>query len=139
MITATLNWTGGKRFEGTSAFGHTIVTDTTKASGGQESGYKPSELLLYAVAGCTGVDVVGILQKQRQELTSLEVEVTGTQPDDFPKPFKNVEIRYRARGKDLDPEKVAQAVELSMTKYCMVSLTVKQETRVTTAIEILPE
>lgn len=139
MVTAKLNWTGGKRFEGTSAFGHPIVTDTTKAAGGEESGYKPSELLLYAVAGCTGVDIVGILQKQRQELTSLEVEVIGTQPDDYPKPYHAVAITYRARGRNLDPRKVAQAVELSMTKYCMVSLTVKQETRVTTTIEILPE
>lgn len=139
MVTAKLNWTGGKRFEGTSVFGHTIVTDTTKASGGEESGYKPSELLLYAVAGCTGVDVVGILQKQRQELTSLEIEVIGSQPEESPKPYHTVEIKYRARGKNLDPRRVAQAVELSMTKYCMVSLTVKQETRVTTAIEILPD
>ncbi len=139
MVTAKMNWTGGKRFEGRSAFGHIIVTDSGKASGGQESGYKPTELLLYAIAGCTGVDVVGILQKQRQELSSLEIEVVGHQPDTYPKPYHTVEIKYRARGKNLDRQKVVQAVELSMNKYCSVSQTVKHETGVTTTIEVIPE
>ncbi|MEW6051943.1 MAG: OsmC family protein [Candidatus Zixiibacteriota bacterium] len=139
MVTARMSWTGGKRFEGKSVFGHTIVTDTAKESGGQESGYKPTELLLYAIAGCTGVDVVGILQKQRQELTALEIEVVGHQPDTYPKPYHTVEIKYRARGKNLDSQKVTQAVELSMEKYCSVSQTVKCETKVTTAVEVILE
>lgn len=132
-----MSWGGGMKFTGISAFGHTIVTDVSKEAGGEASGYKPSELLLYAVAGCTGVDVVRILAKQRQELTGLEIEVTGVNPDTYPKPYQTVVIKYRFTGVNLDPEKVKQAIALSEEKYCMVSQTLKEETRVETSFEIL--
>ena len=139
MLTTKLTWTGGLRFEGTGQFGHTIVTDGGRAVGGQESGHKPTELLLWGIAGCTGIDVVNILRKQRQELTGLEIEVTGRMTADYPKRFETIEIRYIVRGRNLDPQKVRQAVELSQGKYCSVSLTVKHETAVTTRIDIQDE
>jgi putative redox protein len=139
MVTAKMKWIGGLAFEGASAFGHSIITDAALASGGEEKGYKPSELVLFGLAGCTGIDVVRILEKQRQQVTSIEIEVIGHQPEQYPKPFENVEVRYKFHGKDLDPQKVAHAIELSETKYCLVSQTIQHPGKVTTSFEILPE
>ncbi len=139
MLTAKMSWAGGMKFEGMSAYGHKISTDASKAAGGQEDGYKPTELLLFGIAGCTGIDVVRILQKQRQELTSLDIELVAHQGDTYPKPYHTIEIKYIARGKNLDPRKVEQAIELSEDKYCVVSQTVKQETKVVRSLEVLPE
>jgi len=87
MVEAKLKWVGGRRFEGVSTWGFPIATDISKNSGGAESGYRPTELLMFALAGCTGVDVVNILEKMRQKITGVEVTVTGRQPESFPKPF----------------------------------------------------
>ena len=135
MINIKMNWSGGLRFEGTTEWGHKIVTDSSKQSGGDESGYKPTELMFYGLAGCTGVDVVRILEKQRQELKSLEIEVIGYHEDEYPKPFHTVEMKFIAIG-NVDPKKLAKAIELSEEKYCMVSQTIAQETKVTFSYEI---
>ncbi|MEW5796792.1 MAG: OsmC family protein [Candidatus Zixiibacteriota bacterium] len=136
MLTAKMNWVGGIKFEGTSVFGHKIVTDGAKEAGGTEAGYKPTELLLYGMAGCTGIDVVKILQKQRQPLTSLEIEITAHQNETYPRPFHTIEVKYIATGPGLDEKKLAQAIELSESKYCVVSQTVQRETKVVTSYEI---
>ena len=139
MLTAKMKWTGGLKFEGTSAFGHLIITDGSKKVGGEEAGYKPTELLLYSIAGCTGIDVVRILEKQRQKLTSLEIELTAHQGEAYPKPFHTIEVKFIARGKDLDEKKLAAAIELSESKYCVVSQTIESENKVVTSYEIVPE
>ena len=139
MITAKMKWAGGMKFEGLSAFGHRTVTDVSKEAGGEEAGYRPTELLLYAVAGCTGVDVVRILEKQRQKLHSLEIEVVAHHNEDYPRPFHTVEIKYIARGENLDEKKLAQAIELSESKYCVISQTIENAGKVTTSYEIIPE
>ena len=136
MLTAKMKWAGGLKFEGESAFGHRIATDGGKAAGGNEEGFKPTELLLYGIAGCTGIDVVRILEKQRQELTSLEIELTAHQNDDYPKPFHTIEVKYIASGKNLDEKKLAQAIELSESKYCVVSQTVQHEGKIVTSYQI---
>jgi putative redox protein len=137
-LTAKMHWNGGVKFEGTSAFGHKIVTDTTRQSGGEESGYKPSELVLFGLAGCTGIDVVRILEKMQQKVHSLEIEVTGHQNDDYPKPFHTVEVKYIFTGEDLDPERIGRAIELSEGKYCLVSQTIQQPGKIITSFEIKP-
>lgn len=139
ILHAKLAWGGGLKFTGTSAFGHTITTDIAKDKGGDESGYRPTELVLFAVAGCTGVDVVRILEKQRQELTGLEISVEAKDTDQLPKYFETVNVTYRFKGKNLDLHKLEQAVELSESKYCTVSESLKQNVKVTTSIEILPD
>jgi len=139
MMTAKMKWTGGDKFEGTSAFGHKIITDSAKKVGGEETGYKATELLLFSIAGCTGVDVVRILKKQKQPLKSLEIEVIAHQNDKYPKPFHTIEVKYIARGENLDENKLAQAIELSESKYCVVSQTVEKEAKVTTSYEIINE
>ena len=137
-LSVKMNWAGGDKFEGTGAFGHRIVHDSARAVGGDEEGFKATELLLFGIASCTGVDVVRILKKQRQELKSLEIEVKAHQNEHYPKPFHTVEIKYAARGNNLDPDKLAKAIELSESKYCVVSQTVQQKTEVLTSYEVLP-
>jgi putative redox protein len=139
MIEAKMKWTGGLKFEGLSAFGHNIAIDLAKKSGGNEDGYKPTELVLFSLAGCTGIDVVKILEKMRQEVTGVEVEVKGYQPDNYPKPYNKIEVRYILRGKNLDPRKVEQAINLSEDKYCMVSLSLKGVARINSSFEIIEE
>jgi putative redox protein len=139
MLETKMTWAGGLKFEGVSVFGHKISTDGGKQAGGNEDGYKPTELLLFGMAGCAGIDVVRILENQRQELTSLEIKLTAHQSDDYPKPFHTIEVKYLARGRNLDPKKLARAIELSEEKYCVVSQTVRGETEVATSFEILPE
>lgn len=139
MVKAKMKWAGGLKFEGTSAFGHKVVTDAAKADGGEEAGYKPSEMLLFSLAGCTGIDVVRILEKQKQQLTALEIEVVGQQPDQYPRPVEAIEIKFTARGKNLDPQKVARAIELSEQKYCTVGLTLQSKTKIVSSYKVVNE
>ena len=139
MIEAKLKWTDGIRFEGTSVFGHKIAIDGPKTAGGTENGYKPTELVLFSVAGCTGIDVVRILEKMQQAVTGLEVEVKGFHPDQYPKPFNRIEIHFIFTGKSLDEKKVEKAISLSENKYCMVSQSLKGMANITTSYKIIEE
>lgn len=134
-----MKWAGGLKFEGTSTFGHKIVTDASKADGGNEAGFRPSEMLLYALAGCTGIDIVRILEKQKQQLTSLDIELVGHQPTEYPRPIQTIEIKYTARGKNLDVQKVARAIELSEQKYCTVGQTLAQKTKLKSTYKVVSE
>ena len=138
MLTARMTWAGGLKFEGTSVFGHKIATDAAKEAGGKEEGFKPTELLLFGIAGCTGIDVVRILEKQKQQLRSLEIRLTAHQNEDYPRPFHTIEVKYIASGPNLDEKKLAQAIELSESKYCVVSQTLEHETKVVTSYEVRP-
>ena len=131
-----MSWDGGLRFAGENSWGHEIVTDGARAAGGAESGFKPTELLLYAVASCTGIDIVRILEKRRQKLHSLSIRVDAEQSDDYPKPFHTLRVHYIARGEALDEHALAMAISLSESKYCTVSQTLQQPTEVTTSFEI---
>ena len=134
-----MKWVGGLKFEGVSAFGQTIATDGSKKAGGQEDGYKPTELLLFGIAGCTGIDIVRILQKQRQEVTGIDIDLIAHQNEEYPKPFHTIEVKYTFRGVNLNSKKVAQAVELSENKYCVLSQTVEYPGKVKTSFEIAPD
>lgn len=139
MVEAKLKWVGGIKFDGKSAFGLPISIDGSKKSGGTEQGYKPTELVMYGLAGCTGVDVVKILEKMRQELTGLEIEVKASQPNEYPKPFNKISVKFIFRGKSLDKSKVERAIKLSEEKYCAVSLTLQGVAKIETSFEIIEE
>jgi len=136
MPEAKITWKGGIKFEGVSRFGVPIVIDGEKKNGGEESGYSASQLVLFGLIGCTGIDIVMILKKMRQKLTALEIEAIATQPESYPKPFEHIEIVYRVTGEDLDEERVRHAVELSEEKYCVVAHTLKQSTDISYRVEI---
>lgn len=139
MIEAKLKWSGGIRFEGISGFGLPIAIDGARKSGGSEDGHPPVQLVLFGLAGCTGVDIVIILEKMRQQLTGVEIQVKAYQPDQYPKPFNRIEVKYILRGRNLDKSKVEQAINLSEEKYCAVTLSLKGVAKITSTYEIIEE
>ncbi|MCJ7693971.1 MAG: OsmC family protein [Anaerolineaceae bacterium] len=131
-----LRWIpGGKRFISTDSGGHSVVLSTTD----EGIGMKPSELLLSALAACSSVDVVEILQKKRTPLSNLEVQVTAEQDQDPPWTFRKFHLHYILQGTGLNEKNVAQAIELSHEKYCSVAATLRGTAEITTDFEILQD
>jgi putative redox protein len=117
---STITWQGDMAFSGTTPSGHELRMDAAPEIGGQNSGARPTELLLYSLAGCTGIDIVMILKKMRLELTGFAMEIEGTRADTEPKKFTDFHIHYLVEG-NLPEEKVVRAIQLSKDKYCSVS------------------
>lgn len=118
---ATVSWQGKVQFESEVTSGHKLQMDGSSEVGGENKGPRPTELLLSGVGGCSGIDIVMILEKMRQNLTSLNVEVSGKRNDDVPKRFTDIHVHFIIEG-DVEPEKAGKAAQLSMEKYCSVSL-----------------
>ncbi len=130
-----LRWIpGGKTFVTTDSTGHSMVMSTPD----ENTGMKPSELLLSALAGCTSVDVVDILAKKRTPLTSLQIEVSAEQDPDPPWTFRKFHMHFIVQGEGLTDKNVEQAIELSEMKYCSVAATIRVAAEITTSFEILP-
>lgn len=135
MATSTVKWIGGKTFVGTDSTSHSVVL-STPADG---VGMKPSELLLVALAACSAVDVVEILNKKRMPLSQFEISASGEQDSDPPWTFRKIHLHYCLRGKNLDEKSVAQAIDLSEEKYCSVAATIRATAQITTDFEFLAE
>lgn len=116
----TINWTGKMAFSSVTPSGHEIKMDAAQEIGGENTGARPTELLLNAVAGCTGIDIISILQKMRLEPTFFQMDVEGDRADDHPKRFTGIRIHYALEG-ELPEDKVIRAIQLSKDKYCSVS------------------
>jgi putative redox protein len=125
------------QFDVTSATGHTISLDVPDADGGSNQGPTPMELLLMALASCTGMDVISILRKKRQVVTAYEVRVSGTRAENHPKVYVDVTVEHIVTGHQVDPRAVQHAVELSETTYCGVSKTLEKTARITTSFQVL--
>lgn len=104
---------------------------------GDRDGLSPMALVLQGMAGCTGMDVVSILKKKRQNLTMCEVEVVGEQQDEHPRVYRHVKIHYRFGGEDLSETALERAIELSITKYCPVNAIVREVADIETSYEIV--
>lgn len=115
---AKVTWKGKMSFDGTGSSGFTLPMGTSAESGGDNDGFRPMELLLVGLAGCTAMDVISILEKKRQEVTDFEVSVQGERAADHPRVFTDIVIEFIVTGRALDRVAVERAVELSSTKYC---------------------
>lgn len=115
---ANVTWTNGMSFEGTADSGFKINLGTAAQFGGDDDGFRPLELMLISLAGCTGMDVISILQKKRQEVSGFDIKVHAERAQEHPKVFTSITVEYIISGKNIDPEAVNRAVELSSTKYC---------------------
>jgi len=133
MGIATVKWIEGKQFIGIDSTRHSVVLSTP----GEGIGIKPSDLLLIAVASCSAVDVVEILEKKRMPLTYFEISVNGEQDQAPPWTFRKIHVYYKVGGKNLTEKAVAQAIQLSEEKYCSVTATVRATAQITTDFEIL--
>jgi putative redox protein len=111
----------GLVFRATAGSGQTLTMDSKPQPGGDNRGFSPMELLLVSLGGCTGMDVISILRKMRQEVTDYQVEVQGTRREEHPQIYTAIQVVHVVRGSNLDPAKVARAVELSATRYCPAS------------------
>lgn len=125
MLTAKVKWVDGLQFVGESGTHHTIVIDGDIEVGGKDTGMRPMELLLIGLGGCSGMDVASILQKKKQQITNIDINVKGKKADSYPKKFTEIEIEFIVSGRDLSEDAVKQAVELSMEKYCSVKATLE--------------
>ncbi len=118
--------------------GVTIRMDGTAEIGGVNGGFRPMQMLLAAAGGCSAIDVVGILKKQRQNPDDLKIEVTGERVKvaDYTE-YSSVHIHFILKGSHLDEKKVARAIDLSINKYCSVSKTLEKTAEITSSFEIV--
>jgi putative redox protein len=130
-----LSWKQGMAFQ-TELYGHKINIDADKSNGGQDLGTRPKALLLVALAGCTGMDIVSLMAKMRVDLVDFNVKVEGEVTEEHPKQFTSLHIIYEFWGKELPMDKLEKAVALSDEKYCGVSATLKKGIPVTHEIVI---
>jgi putative redox protein len=126
----------GTTFLGRAKSNHWVVMDSGVASGGSAAGASPKELLLLALAGCTGHDIVGILDKCRTPLAGLEIQVRADERDEHPRIFTAIHLEYIFSGNGLRDTDVERAVELSRTRYCSIAAMLGATVPITTSWRI---
>jgi putative redox protein len=134
--TVNTSWAGNMKFD-TEVSGHHIILDASKEVGGENAGPRPKELMLSALAGCTGMDVISILKKMKVEPEYFNIKIEADLTEEHPKVYSKLNIIYQFKGKDLDKEKLQKAIELSQEKYCGVSAMYKKAMDVTYEIILL--
>lgn len=134
---AQATWGGGMRFDVQTGSGHTLTLDTSELDGGGNAGPSPMDMLVVGLAGCTGMDVISILTKMRQQVTGLQIAVHGVRTDEHPQVFQTITVDYTFTGHNLSEQSVARAVELSETKYCSVSATLRATAQITRSVHIV--
>lgn len=133
MSQVKVKWVEGRQFVGTDSTSHSLVMSSSE----EGTGLKPSDLLLLGLGGCTGLDVISILEKQRQEVADLEITISGEQDPEPPWTFRRIEIEYLLRGKGLKEEAVRRAIQLSEEKYCSVGGTVSGVAEIASSFQIV--
>jgi putative redox protein len=133
MANATVKWVGSRTFVGIDSGNHSVVLSTSA----DDVGMKPSELLLVALASCTAVDVVDILQKKRIDLKSVTIRISGEQDVEPPWAYNKIHLIYSLSGAGLDAAAAEQAIQLSEEKYCSVAATVSGKAAITWEYEIV--
>jgi len=139
MLDAKITYVKGLQFVGDSSSGHAVVMDGEPSVGGHNTGPRPMELLLLGAGGCSGMDVISILKKKRQEVTGLEIRVKGKKAEDYPKKFTHITLEFIVKGRNISEEAVKKAVELSMNKYCSVKATLDGAAKIVFSYKIIQE
>ena len=133
---AIIQHAGDDYFVAIAPSGHAQTLDTNTARAHAAS---PMELLLLALGSCTAVDVVSILKKKRERVTDYRVEVSGERRDEYPRKYTRMEVRHILRGHSLSERAVAQAIELSETKYCSVAASLRPTVEIISSYKIIEE
>ncbi len=137
-MNARVKWVENVMFVAESATGHGIVIDGSPESGGKNMGMRPMELMALGVGTCSSFDVVTILKKARQEITSCEAEVISKRVDATPAVFESIHLHFKVTGNNLSEKQVERAIELSADKYCSASIMLKNAgVKVTHDFEII--
>jgi len=138
----TVRWMGneaGMSFVAETGSGHAVVMDGAPEAGGRNLGPRPMELVLAGTGGCSAFDVVLILKKGRQAVTACDVSLRAERAETDPKVFTHIHFHYRVKGKQLKPDAVARAIELSKDKYCSASIMIAKTAKITHDFEIIEE
>lgn len=130
---AEVTWVDGMKFVGQSESGHKIVLDGANPG----EGPSPMEMVLMAIGGCSSIDVVSILEKGRQAVTGCRVELTTERAETAPRVFKKIHLEFIVTGHNLAEKQVARAVDLSMEKYCSVSLMLEKAVEISHGYRVI--
>ncbi len=139
MPNAKVSYRGKMLFEGTSGSGHRVMMDSAPEVGGENQGIRPMETVLVGLGGCTGMDVVSILNKMRVSFTSFDMEILGKRASEHPKVYEHITVRYQFSGDKADIDKFVRAVSLSQEKYCSVSAMLAKSAKIDAEIYINEE
>ncbi len=134
---ATITWKGRLSFDGTANTGFTVPMGAETLVGGDEDGFRPIELFLVGLGGCTAMDAISILRKKQQDVTAFEVKVHAERKTEHPKVFTDITLEYIVTGHGVDRVAVERAVELSATKYCPAQTMLSQAAPIHHSITIL--
>ncbi len=127
------------QFDVTSGSGHHVIVDNVTSQEGQHAGFSPMEMLLMALAGCTGINVISILHKKQQQVTAYELRVHGILTEQFPKIFVAISVEHFVTGHNVKPEALARAIELSETRYCGVSVMLSKTAKINHTFQIIAQ
>lgn len=133
---AIIHFAGNDFFVGITPSGHAQTIETDSHRGAAAT---PMELVLLALGGCTGVDVISILKKKRQQVTDYRIEVSGERRDDHPRAYTRFFLKHIVRGRGVSKQAVARAIELSEKKYCSVAATLRGAAEIITSYEIIED
>jgi putative redox protein len=136
-ITIQAKYETAMQFDVTSSSGHHVTLDNVTQPGSEHVGFSPMEMLLVALAGCTGINVITILQKKQEQVTAYEIQVHGILTEQFPKIFLEITVEHFLTGHNIKPESVARSIELSETRYCGVSIMLSKTAKITNTFEII--
>ncbi|RLA07395.1 MAG: peroxiredoxin [Gammaproteobacteria bacterium] len=135
----TVEHNKGMCFEATTQSGHKIIMDGSPEHGGQNKGVRPMELVLSAIGGCSSFDVILILKKSKQKITSCKVDISATRSDKVPAVFEKIQLDFYISGIDLSRLRVEKAVNLSVKKYCSVIKMLEQTVDIDYSLKIIEE
>jgi len=133
---ARIKWVDGVCFIGESGSGHAVVMDGAPEGGGRNAGMRPMETVLIGTGGCTAYDVVHILKKSRAAISDCVVEIESERAAEDPKVFTKIHFHFVVSGKDLKPQQVERAIQLSAEKYCSASIMLAKTAVITHDFEI---
>ncbi len=139
MSEAKVTYVDGLQFVAAATSGHAVVMDGDVEVGGRDTGPRPMEMLLMGIGGCSGMDVISILKKKKQDVKGLEINVKGDKAENYPKKFTDINLEFVVRGKNISEDAVKRAVELSMEKYCSVKATLEGSAKITYNYKIVGE
>ena len=136
-MTILVKWQGKKAFEATSSTGHKVLMDASPAVGGEDKGPRPMEMLLMGLGGCSGIDVVMMLEKGQQDIKDCQIEITSERAEGIPAVYTKIHLHFKVFGKDLNEKRVSRAVGLSAEKYCSVSKMLEKTAEMSHDYEII--
>jgi putative redox protein len=134
---ATVKWNTKMNFTAKAGSGHEVVMDAYSNVGGEDLGPRPTELVLMGLGGCTGMDVVSILEKMKQEITSFEIKLHADKAQEHPKIFTHIVMEYIVTGRNIDRSAVEKAVMLSREKYCSVQAMLRKAAEIEIKVTVL--